>query len=263
MDQNKVFDNHLKRSLRDGKETTGAWALMGSAIATEILSRAGFDWLIIDMEHGANDITTVVAQLHAMKGSPALPIIRVPWNDLVIIKRVLDIGAYGVLIPYVNTKAEAEAAVQACKYPPEGVRGIAGSTRAGWFGQKAMDYFTSANEEILIITQVETLEAVENLDEILEVPGIDVIFVGPGDLSTNMGHLCNPSHPEVQSTMITIEEKVKKTDKILATVAPNWNEAEKLYKRGYQMVTLMADGSALAAVAAQKVAESKQASPEK
>jgi len=256
------FENHVKKLLKQGKKTSGAWAQIISPVSAEIMSRAGFDWLIIDMEHGPNDISTLVGQIQATMGSRAVPIVRAPWNDFVILKRILDVGAYGVLIPYINTRAEAEAAVRACKYPPEGIRGIASSTRAAGFAQNSMDYFTKANEEILIITQVETGAAAKNIDEILEVPGIDGIFIGPFDLATNLGYLGNPAAPEVQQVIAGVEAKVLKSDKFLGTISASWDKAKALYDRGYQMVSLMADGVGLANMATQKVAEFKKAFPE-
>ncbi len=261
MDHKRPFENHVKKMLLEGKKTAGAWAQISSPLATEIMSQAGFDWLLIDMEHGPGDIPTLLSQMQAMRGSCAIPIVRAPWNDFVILKRILDLGAYGVLIPYVNTQAEAQTAVRACKYPPEGIRGIAGSTRAAGFAQNSMGYFTRANEEILIITQVETGEAAKNIDEILEVPGIDGIFIGPVDLATNLGYLGNPAEPEVQKVIAHIESKVLKSGKFLGTISSDWKEASALYERGYQMVTLMSDGVGLANMAAQKVTEFHEAFP--
>ncbi|MBW1697036.1 MAG: HpcH/HpaI aldolase/citrate lyase family protein [Deltaproteobacteria bacterium] len=261
MDQQKPFENHVKRMLKAGKKTAGAWAQITSPISAEILSGAGFDWLIIDMEHGPNDIPSLVAQMQAMKGTSAIPIVRAPWNDFVMIKRILDAGAYGLLIPYVNTKSEAEAAVKACKYPPSGIRGIAGSTRAAHFGRNSMDYFSKANEEILVITQVETRQAVENIDEILEVNGLDGIFIGPMDLATSYGYMYDPGQPEVQSAIESVEAKVKGTGKFLGTISFNWNQAKQLYQRGYQMISLMADGTGLAAMAEEKMADFRNTYP--
>lgn len=261
MDKNRPFENPLKRSLKDGKKTAGAWAQIVSPISAEIMGQAGFDWLIIDMEHGPNDIPTLLAQMQAMRGSKAVPIVRAPWNDFVILKRILDAGAYGVLIPYVNTKAEAEAAVRACKYPPEGIRGIASSTRAAGFNQNSMNYFTRANQEILVITQVETEEAAKNIEDILKVPGLDGIFIGPVDLATNLGHLADPTQPEVQKVIAAVEAKVLKTDKFLGTISRSWEQAKELYDRGYQMISLMADGVGLATMAAEKVAQFKKSFP--
>lgn len=261
MQQQKPFENRVKQMLKDGKKTAGSWLQMASPISAEIIARAGFDWVIIDMEHGPGDLMTLVSQFQAVNGSGAVPIVRVPWNDFVLIKRVLDAGAYGILIPYVNCKEEAEAAVRACKYPPEGIRGIAGSTRAAWFNRNAMNYFSRANDEILIIVQIETRTAVDNLDEILGVPGVDGIFVGPMDLATSLGHIYNPAVPEVQSVIRSIEEKAGKTDKFLGTISSDWHQAKQLYARGYRLISLMSDGNALAAAAADKIAEFRKEFP--
>ncbi|MFC1579929.1 HpcH/HpaI aldolase/citrate lyase family protein [Thermodesulfobacteriota bacterium] len=250
----KEFKNNVKRKMLAGKKTIGAWLQIASPYTAEIMSRAGFDWLIIDMEHAPGDIQTLVAQIMAMKGSETVPLVRAPWNDFVTIKRILDAGAYGVLIPYVNTRAEAEAAVSACKYPPQGIRGVAGSPRAAGYGQNAMDYLKRANEEILITTAVETPEAVANLDAILEVDGLDGIFIGPMDLATSMGHFATPGHPDVQEAITLIEDKVLGAKKILGTIANTWEDARRLYDKGYQWIMVMADGVSLAGLAAEKVA---------
>ena len=257
----KPFENPLKRLLTQGKRTVGAWLQIASPFTAEIMSRAGFDWLIIDMEHGPGDILTLVSQLHAMSGSNTVPLVRAPWNDFVIIKRILDAGVYGVLVPYVNTRAEAETAVRACKYPPEGIRGVAGSPRAAGYGQKPMNYLKKANEEILVITAVETAEAVSNLDEILGVPGLDGVFIGPMDLATSLGHLGELGHRDVQAAISEIELKALAAKKVLATIAGNWNEAKARYERGYQMVMVMADGVALGSLAAEKVAQFRMEYP--
>jgi len=167
----ELFENRVKRMLKAGKKTAGAWSQLCSPASTEILCRAGFDWILIDMEHSPSDMQTLLAMLQAMGGYGAVPIVRAPWNDMVWIKRILDAGAYGVMVPSVNTREQAIAAVQACKYPPVGVRGIAGSPRAAGFGRDTVSYLKRANDEILVILQVETPQAVENLEEIGRVPG--------------------------------------------------------------------------------------------
>ena len=258
MEREMIFENRVKRMLKEGKRTAGAWLQLASPFTAEILSQAGFDWLLIDMEHGPGDILTLISQLQAIKGSDAVALVRAPWNDFVVIKRILDTGVHGVLIPYVNTKQEAEQAVRACKYPPEGVRGVAGSPRAQGYAQHTQDYLRRANDEILVITAVETPTAMANLDEIQSVEGLDVIFIGPMDLATNMGYLGNPGHPEVQRAISEIEGKVLRAGKGLATISSTWEQARQLYDRGYQMVTLMADGVSLARLAAATVAEFRQ-----
>jgi 2-dehydro-3-deoxyglucarate aldolase/4-hydroxy-2-oxoheptanedioate aldolase len=257
-----VFENPLKRKWKAGQRTAGAWLQIGSPMTAEIMSRAGFDWLMIDMEHGPGDIPTLVAQLQAMNGFGVTPLVRAPWNDLVILKRILDAGAAGVLVPHVNTRAEAEAAVRACRYPPAGHRGIAGSPRAAGYGQKIMDYLSRANDEILVLVAVETPQAVTNVDDILTLPDLDGIFIGPMDLSTALGHFGDPAHPDVQATIAEIEKKVLGSGKALATVANSWEQARSLYDKGYHALTLMADGVSLARLAQETVAQFRDTYPQ-
>jgi 2-dehydro-3-deoxyglucarate aldolase/4-hydroxy-2-oxoheptanedioate aldolase len=253
--------NRLKRMLQEGKRTAGAWLQIASPFTAEILARAGFDWVIVDMEHGPGDILTLVSQLQAMNGTGVTPLARAPWNDFVTIKRILDTGACGLLVPYVNTAEEAQAAVRACRYPPHGIRGVAGSPRAQGYGQHVQQYLEEANDEILLLTAVETPTAVDNLDEILSVDGVDGLFIGPMDLATNMGHLGDPRHQRVQSTIAKIEEQTLGTGKVLATISGSWEQAQQLYDKGYQMVMLMADGVSLAKLAARTVAQFREAYP--
>ena len=258
-----LFENRVKRMLKEGKKTAGAWLQIASPFTAEIMSQAGFDWLIIDMEHGPGDILTLISQLQAMNGTGVVPLVRAPWNDFVAIKRILDAGVYGILFPYVNTKAEAEAAVRACKYPPEGIRGVAGSPRAAGYGQNPKEYLTRANNEILIITAVETPEAVANLDEILAVEGLDGIFIGPMDLAASMGYPFGPGQPEVQATIAQIEAKVLAAGKFLGTIAGDWEQARARYDKGYQLLMLMADGVALGKLAAGTVAKFREVYPDR
>jgi len=250
-----TFKNRVKRLLKEGKKTSGAWLQIASPFTAEILSSAGFDWLMIDMEHGPGDILTLISQIQAMKGTDCVPLVRTPWNDFVAIKRILDAGAQGVLVPYVNTREQAEEAVKACKYPPEGIRGVAGSPRAPGYGQNHGDYLQRANDEIFIMVAVETPDAVANLDEILQVEGLDGIFIGPMDLASSMGHFGDPSQPEVQAAVSTIEQKVLEAGKTLATTTGTWTSAQELFNRGYQMLMLMADGVSLAKMAVELVTE--------
>ncbi len=259
---NTAFSNRLKHLIQDGKRAVGAWLQIGSPIAAEIFSRAGFDYLIVDMEHAPIDYMNLVNIFQAIDTEQVTPIVRAPWNDFVTIKRILDSGAYGILVPYVNNKAEAEAAVAACKHPPVGVRGVAGSPRAAGYGQNPAVYLQSANDEILVMTAVETCEAIKNLDEILTVPGLDGCFIGPMDLATSLGHHCQPEHPDVQDAIATIESKVIGSGKILSTIAGTWDAARAKYEKGYQMLMVMADGVALGTMAAAKVSEFRQAYPE-
>ena len=175
--------NLLKEKLQKGQVVIGTFVGLGHPDVTETLSRLGFDWLLIDGEHAPLGLETMQQMMQAMNGSNCTPLVRPQWNDMVIIKRVLDIGAHGVVIPWVNTKEEAEYAVRACKYPPEGLRGC-GPRRAALFDP---DYLKTANDEILIIVQIETRKAVSNIDDILSVKGIDACYIGPLDLSRSFG----------------------------------------------------------------------------
>jgi 4-hydroxy-2-oxoheptanedioate aldolase len=148
------------------------------------MAHMGFDWLVVDTEHAAIGIETAERMLQAISTTEVVPIVRVAWNDIAMIKWALDSGAYGVVVPFVSTREEAERTVSYCKYPPQGIRGV-GGVRRGLYGGDS--YFEQANDEILVIVQTETVEAVQNIDEILAVPGIDVFFVGPNDLSVSLG----------------------------------------------------------------------------
>lgn len=238
-----VIDNTVKRRLKAGERTAGAWVQLCSPIAAEIMADAGFDWLLIDMEHGPGDYQTLLAQLQAVEGSGTAPLVRVQANDVAVLKRVLDLGAWGVMIPWVSGRGECEAAVRACKYPPEGIRGMAGSHRAAGFGRFAAEYWKRANTEVLVIVQIETVEALRDVDAMLAVPGVDVVFVGPTDLSAALGHVGDPKHPEVVEAITTIERAARKTGVALGTISRNWDEARVLYARGYQMVTLCSDAA--------------------
>ena len=257
-----LFENRVKKLLKAGKKTSGAWSQLCSPASTEILCRAGFDWLLIDLEHSPNDLQTLFGQLQAMGGYGVVPIVRSPWNDQVWIKRILDAGAYGVMIPAVNTKEQAVAAVAACKYPPQGIRGIAGSPRAAGFGRDTSSYLKRANDELLVILQVETPQAIDNLDEIGKVPGVDALFIGPMDLSTSMGHLGSPAHPEVQAAMARVEAKVKTLGLPLGTISAGWDQAKALYDRGYQMITLMSDVILVSRASAELATKIRESYPE-
>jgi 2-keto-3-deoxy-L-rhamnonate aldolase RhmA len=184
--------NLLKEKLMNGEAPLGTFIELGHPDITEILSHLGFDWLLLDGEHSPNGFETMERMLQAMSDTDCTPIIRPQWNDPVIIKRVLDIGAHGVLVPWVNTKDEALAAVKACRYPPEGIRGWGPRRASRW----DPDYRETANQEILVTIQVETQKSLDNLDEIMGVEGVDACYVGPWDLSNNLGYSVPPKYSE-------------------------------------------------------------------
>ena len=180
--------NTFKAALHARRQQIGLWCSIPSAFTAELLAGSGFDWLLLDTEHTPNDLPNVYTQLQAVKGGTAHPIVRVPWNDPVVIKRYLDAGVQTFLIPMVQNAAEARAVVAATRYPPRGVRGFAGGSRASGFGRIA-DYYARCEDELCVLVQVETVEALSHLEEICAVEGVDGIFIGPGDLSASMGFL--------------------------------------------------------------------------
>lgn len=180
--------NNFKRAIKAGKSQIGLWSSLANNITAEVLAGAGFDWLLIDAEHAPNDLRTVLGQLQAMMEHDTHPIVRVPFNDKIEIKRYLDAGVQSFLIPMVDTAEEARAAVSYTRFPPDGIRGFAGVSRSSRFGRVA-NYHARAHEEICILVQVESATALDNLEEIAKVPGIDGVFIGPGDLSAALGHL--------------------------------------------------------------------------
>lgn len=232
--------NRLLSLLRAGKFTCGSWVSLCSPLGAEIMGLAGFDWLLIDMEHGAGDYQTLLAQLHAIAAAgETSPIVRVQGNDPNIVKRVLDLGAQGVMVPGIRTVDEARLAIAGAKYPPEGMRGIA-SVRASRFGQDP-DYLKEANHNIAVFLQFETEAAVERAAEILALPGIDVAFVGPNDLAAALGHRGDLAHPQVQAAIARVEEAANRQGVPLGTVSRNREQARGLVDKGYRAVSIMGD----------------------
>src|ERR671919_1302567 len=179
--------NAFKRALRAGQAQIGLWSSLSSNYTVEVIAGAGFDWILLDTEHSPSDLENVLGQLQAAAPYPSHPVVRVPWNDMVTMKRVLDIGAQSLLIPYVQDAQEARSAVAHTRYPPAGVRGVAGTTRATRFG-RVKDYAKRAHEEICVLVQVETQAALDNIEAICAVDGVDGVFIGPADLHASLGY---------------------------------------------------------------------------
>ncbi|MBK1842697.1 2-dehydro-3-deoxyglucarate aldolase [Azospirillum sp. YIM B02556] len=188
--------NSFKRAIQAGRKQIGFWNSMASPTATEILAGSGFDWLLLDAEHAPNHVPGILAQLQAMMENETHPIVRIPDNDPIVIKRYLDIGVQSFLIPMMETVEEAKAAVAATRFPPDGIRGFAGASRASRFG-RVKDYHRRAHEEICVLVQIETRKGLDNLEAIAAVPGIDGLFIGPGDLSADLGCLGDQGNPEI------------------------------------------------------------------
>jgi len=201
-----VTPNAFKRALRAGRPQIGLWSSLASSLSVEIVASSGYDWLLLDMEHAPNEVPMVLTQLQATAGGTAQPIVRPPWNDMVMIKRLLDIGAQSLLIPYVQTAEEARNAVAFTRYPPLGLRGFATGPRANNYGRIA-DYVATYAEELCVLVQVETREGLENLEAIAAVDGIDGVFIGPADLAAALGHPGELKHPQVQAA---IEDAIRR-----------------------------------------------------
>jgi 4-hydroxy-2-oxoheptanedioate aldolase len=204
--------NKFKQALNDGRPQIGIWSSLCSHISAEVLADAGFDWVLLDTEHSPNELPMVQNQMDAMLAGDAEPIVRPAWNDIVLIKRYLDIGARTLLIPYVQNADEAKRAVAAIRYPPGGMRGVSGCTRANRYG-RVKDYFTRVHDELCLLVQVETRTAMANLEAIAAVDGVDGIFIGPNDLAADMGHLGNWQHPQVWKVMEDAVKRIRKCGK--------------------------------------------------
>jgi 2-keto-3-deoxy-L-rhamnonate aldolase RhmA len=191
-----VLAAEIKRKLKAGEVSLGSWMSMGHPSIAEILASAGYEWVVIETEHTAIDNSEVLRLLMAIEGAGAVPLVRLAWNDPIQCKAVLDSGAAGVIVPMINTRADAELAVRSAKYPPLGFRGV-GLARAQGYGQRFADYVARANDDTLLIVQIEHHEAVANIEAIVDVPGIDGTFIGPYDLSMSMGLPGQLDHPDV------------------------------------------------------------------
>lgn len=198
--------NHFKRALAEGRAQIGLWCSLPDPYIAEIVAGAGYDWLLFDTEHAPTDVPRMLQQLQgAASAVPAgerasSAVVRPAWNDPVLIKRYLDIGAQTLLLPFVQNADEARAAVRAMRYAPEGIRGMGGSMRASNYG-RTQGYAQHAHEELCLLVQVETREALDRLEEIASVDGVDGVFIGPADLSASMGHPGNAGHPEVRAAI--------------------------------------------------------------
>jgi len=223
-----VTENLFKKRLVQNELLYGGWASMGSTVATELLGLSGFDWVLIDGEHGANDYRTFVEQLLALNGTSAAAIVRPDHNDSVTLKRLLDFGFYNFLIPMVETAEQAEQAVRATRYPPDGIRGVSVSSRSNRFGLQS-DYFQNINDSICVIVQIESLLGAENIEEIAQMPGVDCLFIGPQDIAASMGFLANPAAPEVQNMIHNLTQKIRSFDKPVGILAGSQTDA-KVYR---------------------------------
>ena len=232
--------NRLKRDNAAGRVSFGATVTIHSTAVAEILSRVGLDWLWFDTEHTALTLDNVAAMLQATNGSNITSIIRVPWNDKTMIKQALDLGPDGLIIPEIRTRQEAEAAVRAMKYPPLGERG-AGLGRAQCYGMRIGEYFASANDEVMMVAQIEHVTAVENIDAIVGVEGLDAVFIGALDLSGSMGRLGQTDDPEVEQAVQTVLASCQKAGVPCGVVALGPEAANRRANEGFTQLIVGID----------------------
>lgn len=238
----------------------GTWVMSASPLIAEALGHAGFDWVLLDMEHAPADIMEVLHMLQALSATRAVPVVRVAWNDTVLVKRVLDAGAATVMFPFVQSAEEAAMAVASTRYPPEGVRGMAGMSRASQFGTRH-NYLKTANAGMGVIVQLETPLALQSLEAIARVPGVDALFVGPSDLSAAMGHVGDALHPAVLEAMGDAAQRARALGKPIGTLGGTPEQVAQFRAAGFDYVALSSDlglmmrgaQSALAALRTQEV----------
>lgn len=221
----------------------GTFLNLGSSLTAEIAGQAGFDWLLVDLEHGAGNRHELLFQLQAIESTPAAPIVRVAWNDPVLFKRVLDLGPSGIMVPYVQSAEEARRAVSAMRYPPAGVRGVAVMNRACGFGPGFDEYFKSADSKLLTVVQIETSISIDHVDEIAAVEGVDVLFVGPMDLSVSMGLACQWNDSRIRAALDKAVNACRKAGKAAGIMVLNENQIEQVVADGFSFLAMGSDGA--------------------
>jgi 4-hydroxy-2-oxoheptanedioate aldolase len=237
--------NEFKRRLADGAQQLGLWCSLPGGYVTEAVAGAGFDWLLLDTEHSPGDPLTVLSQLQAIAAYPVSAVVRPASNDTVLIKRFLDLGAQTLLIPYVQNAHEAEQAVAAMRYPPDGIRGVSGVTRATRFG-RIPSYAKRAYDELCLLVQIETREALEQLEAIAAVPGVDGVFIGPADLAASFGHVGDPGHPDVKDAVESAIHRILACKKPAGILTSDAAFAKRCIELGTTFTAVGVDAAILA-----------------
>ena len=237
--------NNFKRALKAGKPQIGLWCSLSSHFAVELVAGSGFDWLLLDTEHSPNELPMVLTQLQAAAPYPTHPVVRVPWNDMVTIKRYLDIGAQSILIPYVQSEAEARNAVAYTRYPPEGLRGVAGTSRATRFG-RVKDYARRAHEELCVLVQIENKAGLDDLEKIAAVEGVDGVFIGPADLHASLGYTGQTNNPAVMPIIDDAIRRIRRAGKAPGVLTGVEADARRWLECGGLFVAVGADLGLLA-----------------
>jgi len=241
----QLSPNSFKQAIREGRSQIGLWCSLCSNVVAEVIGGSGFDWILIDTEHAPNELPTVFSQLQGLVGSSAAPVVRPAWNDMVLLKRLLDVGVQNFLVPYVQTPEEAHAAVAATRYPPQGIRGVAVTHRANRYG-RVKDYFKRANDEICLVVQIETRLGLQNIEAIAAIDGIDGLFIGPSDLAAALGHLGDSAHPEVRAAIEDAMKRIRKAGKAPGILAPIEADARHWLSHGCVVLAVGSDVGLLA-----------------
>jgi 2-dehydro-3-deoxyglucarate aldolase len=234
-----TIPNSFRQRMLARQRLIGCWASFASNLTTEVLGYAGFDWVLVDGEHAPNDFGTFITQLQALKDSPSAPVVRPQWAEPVMIKRLLDIGFFNFLMPYIETPEQAQAAVAATRYPPHGIRGVGTVHRSIKYGYEP-DYFAKVNDNICVAVQIESRKGVGNVEAIAAVDGVDALFIGPSDLSADYGHLGNIAHPEVVAAMERIVAAGKAAGKATGILIGE-KDAQRALDMGMTMVAVGGD----------------------
>ena len=245
----ELFKNTFKHNLQQGKLQLGMWLGLANSYTAELLACTGYDFLLIDGEHAPNDVRSVLPQLQAIAPYNSAPVVRPNYNDPVLLKMYLDIGAQSFLIPMIQNKEQAIAALRATRYPPEGIRGVGSALARASRWNNVEGYLHKANEEICVLVQVETKEAVDNLDESLSVEGVDGVFIGPADLSADMGYMGNPNHEQVVKTIEECVKKIKNAGKAPGILMANEQMAKHYIELGALFVAVGVDTTLLSTAA--------------
>jgi len=252
--------NTFKRAINEGRTQLGAWLVSGAPSTAEALGCAGFDFLVVDMEHTPVDTPEMVEMLRTIAGTPAQAMVRLVWNDPVWLKRVLDGGAQTVLLPFVQTAEEAKRAVAATRYPPDGIRGVAGNHRGSRFGT-VPDYLKNAASELCVMVQIETVKGLDNLAAIAAVPGVDSIFIGPSDLAASMGFLGDVGNPAVQEKLQSAAKQLRQLGKPCGILGMNPEMVAKCVDYGYNWIAIGSDMAFMVGRAQEMLGKAKASTP--
>ncbi|CAB3747157.1 2,4-dihydroxyhept-2-ene-1,7-dioic acid aldolase [Burkholderia puraquae] len=253
----QIPSNVFKAALARGDAQVGLWLGLANPYSAEVVAGAGFDWLLIDGEHAPNTVPTILAQLQAIAPYPSHPVVRVPWNDPVIVKQVLDLGVQTLLVPMVQSADEARAAVAATRYPPHGIRGVGSALARASRWNRIGDYLHRANGEMAVLVQVETRAGLEAIDAIARVEGVDGVFIGPADLAADLGHLGNPGHPDVQAAIDGAIRTIKAAGKAPGILSADETAARRYLEAGALFVAVGVDTTLLARSAERLAAQFK------